>query len=269
MHVQAFGHRVDVQVVEQRPRAFAQHHRRDVQQQLVDQARGEERAGERGARFDLHFVDLALGEQLEHRGQVHAARFDGHRDVIGFDAARHARIGGVDVKRRRAAFANVPALHGRQARIEHDAQRRHERRVVAEAHGEMRIVHQHGARAGEDRAGACAPLLHVASRGFAADPFRIAGGQRAAAVEARRELHAHPRTPAFDARQESLVELARLRFHQADVDLDAGGAQLLETAAVDLRERIARSRRPRAPRPRRSAHRRTGRCCRRASTVRA
>ena len=135
--------------------------------------------------------------------EIDAARFDGHRrrDRLRRRAAcaHRGRAGTASAHRLRGRAR----AHGRQARIEHDAQRRHERRVVAQAHGEMRIVDQHGARAGEDRAGACAPLLHVAPRGFAADPLRIAGGQRAAAVEARRELHAHPRTPAFDAREEA------------------------------------------------------------------
>ena len=108
-----------------------------------------------------------------------------------------------------------------------------------QAHGQVRIVDQHGAGAGEDRAGTRAPAMHVASRRFAADPFRIARRHRAAAIEAGREFHPQPRPATFDPRQEAAVERARLRFHQAGFDHDAGGEQFRETAAIDLREWIA------------------------------
>src|SRR3546814_3448661 len=54
--------------------------------------------------------------------------------------------------RSRVALADLAAGNGRKAGVEHNAQRRHELRVVAEAHGELRIVGQHGVRAGQDRA---------------------------------------------------------------------------------------------------------------------
>ena len=111
--------------------------------------------------------------------------------------------------------------------------------VIAKAHGQLRIVDQHRAGAGQDRAGARAPLLHVRARGFAADPLRVAGRQRAAPVDAGRQLDPQPGPAAFDPRQEAAIQRARLRFHQPGLDRDAGRLQLLETGAVDLRERIA------------------------------
>ena len=84
-----------------------------------------------------------------------------------------------------------------------------------------------------------APFLHVATRGLAADPLRIARRQRTPPVQAGRQLHAQPRPAAFDARKEAAIERARLSFHQSQVDLDAGGAQAFEARAINLRERIA------------------------------
>ena len=39
-HAQPFGHLVDMQALEHRPCALAEDHRCDIQQQLIDQARG-------------------------------------------------------------------------------------------------------------------------------------------------------------------------------------------------------------------------------------
>jgi len=110
---------------------------------------------------------------------------------------------------------------------------------VAPPNGEFGIVGQHRARARHQGRGARAPALHVEPRGRAADPFAVAAGERGAAVQAHRELHAQPRPAALHARQEAAVDLARLRFHQADRHLDPRRAQALVTGAVHLRERIA------------------------------
>ena len=45
---------------QQRARGIAQQHRRDVEQQLVGQARGEQRAAQRRAGLDVYFVAAAL-----------------------------------------------------------------------------------------------------------------------------------------------------------------------------------------------------------------
>ena len=69
--------------------------------------------------------------------------------------------------------------------------------------------------------------------------MRFAAGERGVAVETHRELHTHPRATTFDARKESTIERACLRFHQSDFDHDAGRAQHLEALAVDVLERVA------------------------------
>ncbi|MNI57649.1 hypothetical protein D3C73_1127220 [compost metagenome] len=85
-------------------------------------------------------------------------------------------------------------------------------------------------------------MLHVLARGGAGDPLRAAVSHRSTAVQAGRQLHPQPRTTALHARQEALVEFARLRGHQALGDLDAGFAQQVETTAIDLREWVAHRR---------------------------
>ena len=64
-------------------------------------------------------------------------------------------------------------------------------------HVEPRVVGQHGADAGQHRAGARAPGVAVGARGLAGDPLADAVGQRGAAVQRRRHLQPHPRPAAL------------------------------------------------------------------------
>ena len=133
---------------------------------------------------------------------------------------------------------HVAASRRAQPAVEDHAQRRRERLAFGQAHGEPRVIGQHGAAAAEDRRAARAPALHVGTRRLAGDPLRLAAGQRGAAVQAHRQLHPHPRAAALDPAEEADVEFARRLAHQAGVDGDAGSAQKARAAAVDLRERI-------------------------------
>ncbi len=54
-------------------RRIADHARREIEQQLVDQPGGEQRAVEPGARLDVQLVDPARGELAHHRGEIDAA----------------------------------------------------------------------------------------------------------------------------------------------------------------------------------------------------
>ena len=114
------------------------------------------------------------------------------------------------------------------------------------AHGELRVVLPHGADAGEDRAGARAPAMAVGARGLAGDPLALAVRERRAAVEARRDLHAHPRPAARHARDEADVQLARFVGQQPDVDGDPGAraAARAPCAAAGLGSAIAATTRP-------------------------
>src|SRR5690606_29882477 len=143
---------------------------------------------------------------------------------------------------RRIAFAHPPARHRGQARIEHHAQRRHEFAYLVQAHRQRGVVRQYRAGAGEDRAGTRAPAHHVRARGLAGDPLRLAAGHSRAAVQAAGQLDPHPGAPALHAREETDVERARLRFHQACLDRDARLAQAGEPRAVHLRKGVAHRR---------------------------
>src|SRR5690606_30132755 len=84
---------------------------------------------------------------------------------------------------------------------------------------------------GQDRAGAGAKPMHVAPRVGAGNPLALAVRERGPAVETRRQLAADPRSTARHPREEAAVHRTRLRFEHADLDLDAGGPQPLETRA--------------------------------------
>ena len=73
------------------------------------------------------------------------------------------------------------------------------------------------------------PAMAVGTGFVAGDPLAGAVFQRGAAVEAGRDLDAHPRAPVLDPHQPAEVELARIVLEHTDVDLDPGGAQTLGT----------------------------------------
>ena len=81
-----------------------------------------------------------------------------------------------------------------------------------------------------------APVLYIGAGDFAGDPFRFAGGERSASIQAHGELQAHKGSSAFDSPKKTVIELARFLTEQADVHVDArrthsrdGRAFVLET----------------------------------------
>ena len=60
--------------VGERARTAAQQRRREIQQQLVGEARGKQRTGEAGTALDQKLVDLPRRESGQRRLQVDAAR---------------------------------------------------------------------------------------------------------------------------------------------------------------------------------------------------
>ncbi len=63
-----------------RPALVAQQHRRDIQQQFVDQAVAQERAAQGGAGLDLDFVDVALRQLRQGGVQVESVAVARHRE---------------------------------------------------------------------------------------------------------------------------------------------------------------------------------------------
>ena len=151
------------------------------------------------------------GEQLQHRVEVEPTRVHRHVRVLRLRcraacahpahacrASAHRLRGRGRARRwpgpgraRRAAAARIAFVVGRRPGARSAADRR-----------SARCRRRSGSRRLRARQ-RCTSL----SRGFAADPFRIARRQRAAPVEAGRELDAQPRPAALDAREEAAVEL--------------------------------------------------------------
>jgi len=117
--------------------------------------------------------------------------------------------------------------------------------VVAER-GE--IVGVYRAAAGQDRAALCAPALYVTACRGTGNKAALAVRHCRTAVETGCDLEARVRAAAFDARQETGIQHARGRFHEAARHLDAGVPQHIEAVAGD-RVRV-RHRRHHAPYPR-------------------
>ena len=80
--------------------------------------------------------------------------------------------------------------------------------------------------------------MHIGAGGFAGDPLRFTVGQCGARVQAHRQFHPHKWTATLDPAEETDIQLACHLAQQTHLDRDAGRAQLVDAATVDLRERI-------------------------------
>src|SRR6185369_895806 len=216
--------------------------RRDVDEQLVDETGGEQRCVELLAGLDVQLVDLAPAEVGDHRREVDlAARRRRERDLgaVRFERATPRAV--VDrrvdehLSRRREDARGGRRL---EARIDDHAQRLAHR--LDEAHVEPRVVVAHGADARQHRSGALAPGVAVGARRRAGDPLARAVGERAAAVERNRDLHAQPRPAALHPGHEADVELARSGGRGVvPLDRDSGGSETRRAFAGDERIRVA------------------------------
>jgi len=125
--------------------------------------------------------------------------------------ARVLRAGGVDTD---AAGLLTLAPGVQQAGVQRQfepAVDHHQMRLsgrVQPAHVELWIVFEHGANAGQHRAGACAPGVPIQSRLGASDPLALPVLQRGLPVDRRGDLHAHPGQAALHAAEKTDVESA-------------------------------------------------------------
>ena len=209
--------------LEHSARRVAEQLGRDVEEDLVDQARREQRAVEPRAGFDVELVDAAARELAHQRRQVDAPRGVRQRERV--DTRRPAGVARARGDDERAGPAPAPAPPA-ASRAWRSTTTRSGWRDVATARtvssGSSASTVPTPVSMAQARARHAWPSR---ARRLAGDPPARAVDERGAAVEARRDLEPHPRQAARHARDEADVELARLALQQPDATVDAGGAQ--------------------------------------------
>ena len=188
--------------------------RREVDQQLVDQAFAQQRAVELVAGLDVQLVDAAPRQVGEHRGQVDLA---GRRRAAARPRRRalRARAG---ARRRRSRRRRSTGPGGARMRAPGGVSRRESTTTRSgwRAVGTSRTSSRGSSSSTVPTPVSTAParLRQAWPSARAASPvihWLVPLSQRGAAVERDRGLHAHPGPAALHAREEADVELARLR----------------------------------------------------------
>ena len=142
------------------------------------------------------------------------------------------------------------------------------RPVVDIAHIQSRIVRQHGADAGQHRAGTRAPVLHIQPCRLAGDPLADPVRQRGAAVQARsRSCCAARACRASCARRNPMFSSRAAASIRPHVDRDAGRTQFRDALRLPPADSGPAPPPPRARHPPRSAHRRRAGCGRDGCTA--
>src|SRR5437899_1889321 len=225
--------------MEHAPARIADDTRREVDEQLVYHACLEQRAVQLRSRLHVNLVEFPPRELLHQLEQLDLAGVV--RDDRDFGSRPFQRCGPLRIGHR-ADDERLPFLEearGRRRlefRIYDDLERLPGR--IDAAHGELRVVVPNRAETRENRASASAPAMPVGPRRLARDPLAFSVRERSAAVQARRDFHAHPGPSASHARKETDVELTRLFFSQPVLNRDSRGAQFREADSRDLRIRI-------------------------------
>ena len=210
MKLARIGDRADPDVAE-REQGATEQLRGEVDQVLVGETRGHDRAGEGGSALDVGAAHALLEQPRHDLAQVASARLE------------HA-----------AGVLPQPGVAGNRALADHDGQRL----VLAQlaglgARGERGVVGEHRAGAHEDRIGCRALLMHSLARLGAGDPLAGTVGGRRPTVEGGRPLDGDPGRAATGCRQPGEEELGRLVGEHTLLDLYARGPQSLGAAALD------------------------------------
>ena len=162
----------------------ADHHRRQVQDDLIHDTVADRAPRERRPSLHQHPLDVTLPEHLHQRRERHTrlvAVEDRHVGA-GVDPLLTPRRGcelGRRHERRRGRVERPTVAGDASGRIHDHPQRRPRRRVRGVADREARIVGEGGAGAHDDRVGPRAQTLDVRPRLLSGDPCRraIAGGR--------------------------------------------------------------------------------------------
>src|SRR5450631_1457265 len=206
---------------------IAQQARREVDHQLVDQARRQQCPVELRPRLHMHLVDAACTECIEHHPQVDPAI--AVRQYLRLHMRRPGRPGRDRAENQCFAFGQQ-ARRRRELSVAIDDDLERLARRVDIAHRQARIVLAHRADSRQDCAGARTPAVAIGARGSAGDPLAHAVRERGATVETGRNLQSQPWPPRLHALDPTRVEIARLGFAQPDFDRDTRGVQAVGTA---------------------------------------
>ena len=159
-----------------RVRGRARAARREVEQQLVDQAGGEQRAVRRGPASTRTSLTSSSARRASTARQVDLRRVDA--DALDARSRQPRAVGCARAPRVGAANTSTSPGGARMRAVGGVARRRSSTtrsgwRGVLEAHVEPRIVGEHGA-APVSTAPPRAPALHVGARRLAGDPLAVA-----------------------------------------------------------------------------------------------
>ena len=227
--------------VRKRPRAAAEQRRRQVDQELVREPGGKQRAGQAGAAFDEQFVDLPRGEKLERSAEIDASGCRRDRRDLGTRGAQCFGARGTSSVRDAELPRPAAQGSGRSAascRRESSTTRSGWRAAPGEPDIEPGIVRKHRAAAGHHGRRAGTQALHILARSLAGDPAAFATRKCGATVEARGELDDDPWPAASHARNESRIQVAAFPLHHPTRNYHAGRCELLDAFTADTRVRI-------------------------------
>ena len=121
--------------------------------------------------------------------------------------------------------------------VENNAEKRAPTRKSG-AVGELRVVGEDGADAGEDGVGGVAEELHMVARDGAGEPEGLVGragggGWSEFAVDRECGLEGDKGSSMLDEVGEGVVQIAGWLFEDAESDFDVGGAKFLDALAAD------------------------------------
>ena len=161
----------------------------------------------------------------------------GARGLPGANARLRGPLGGGD-QRGRAVVEDRRGRIGPTARVHDDPGRLPRLGKLRRAHGELRIVGQHGAGAHHDRIRPRPQAMGVGARLRGRDPAGGAVMRGRLAVERGGHLPDDEGQPGADVALEGAVSPLGLLGEDAFDDLDAGGSQTGDASAVHERVRI-------------------------------
>ncbi len=252
--------------LQQRRGVGAEQRRRHIQDEFIHQIRRvTNAAASRGPHSTSSSLTSSSARSLDDRVQIQAAGRARHALDRAQSCARTGRIASAAKTSAPPPWKTFASVAHESIGIEHHPQRLAHPRPVRQPHMSRGSSHAHRARAGEYRAAARAPDLHVGARRLAADPAprpRDAGAVRASRLMAIfSRMKGRPRSKR--EKKPALSAAPRPRAHRLETSMPAARSRAMPRAGdprvrIDARSTPRAPRRPRSARPRRAACARCG-----------